>query len=296
MGLLDGYLDPEDFRDSGGLVGRLLSLQQQQGQYQPGPGFDPQSPMGSQAASALPTPPPMPATVSTSPNGAPASLAQQTYDDGPTRNIAIGDYQMPQFGRADVLQAAPLPPDFGDRLGAGFQSWAHTPVGNPFAAIANGITGFNAGKRTNAAGAVLAQVPQQGPGQPPDFGDRLSTGFQNWAHTPAGNPVAGIANGITGLSSGLRADPAGIAQRMQPPQAGTPGNAPQDMHSQYQALRPLLGDPGAMLATVHPEAGRTLVAQALAGQTKPATALTPIRQPTARSVLAKKSLRQTAGF
>jgi hypothetical protein len=50
MGLFDGYSDPEQFRDSGGLLGRPLSLQPQQGQYQPDAGFDqtllvPQTPM-----------------------------------------------------------------------------------------------------------------------------------------------------------------------------------------------------------------------------------------------------------
>ena len=37
----------------------------------------------------------------------------------------------------------------------------------------------------------------------------------------------------------------------------------QDLHSQYQALRPVLGDYNAMLATVHPEVGQSLIAQAL---------------------------------
>jgi hypothetical protein len=264
MGLFDSYFDPQQFQDSGGLLGRLVSLQGQEGQYQPGAGFDLQGPMGPQAASAPSTPLTIPAISPTSANGAATSLAPQTPDAGPSRNIAIGDYQMPQFGRADVLQGAPPPPHLGDRLSAGFQSWAHTPVGNPIAAIANGITGFNAGQRTNSAGVVPAQTPQQGSAQPPDLGDRLSAGFQSWAHTPVGNPIAGIANGITGLSSGQRTDPAGIAQRMLQPQADTFANAPQDMHSQYQALRPLLGDHNAMLAVIHPETGRALMAQALA--------------------------------
>lgn len=45
--------------------------------------------------------------------------------------------------------------------------------------------------------------------QPPDPGDRLNTGVRGWAHTPAGNPVAGLANGITGLSSGRLIDASG---------------------------------------------------------------------------------------
>jgi hypothetical protein len=76
----------------------------------------------------------------------------------------------------------------------------------------------------------------------------------------------------------------------QPPSAPqTPGSAPplspivpndgqapsvpqppgQDLHSQYQALRPMLGDRNAMLATAYPEVRQTLIAQALAGQQQP---------------------------
>jgi hypothetical protein len=78
------------------------------------------------------------------------------------------------------------------------------------------------------------------------------------------------------------------AQFQQPPSAPqTPGSAPplppivpnggqassvpqspgQDPHSQYQALRPMLGDRNAMLATVYPELRQTLIAQAQPGQT-----------------------------
>jgi hypothetical protein len=35
MGLFDGYVDPQQFNGGGGLLGRLLALQQFQGQYQP---------------------------------------------------------------------------------------------------------------------------------------------------------------------------------------------------------------------------------------------------------------------
>jgi len=35
MGLFDGYFDPEQFGEGGGLLGRLIALQQQQGLYQP---------------------------------------------------------------------------------------------------------------------------------------------------------------------------------------------------------------------------------------------------------------------
>jgi hypothetical protein len=58
-----------------------------------------------------------------------------------------------------------------------------------------------------------------------------------------------------------------------PPIVPNGGQAPsvpqppgQDPHSQYQALRPMLGDRNAMLATVYPELRQALIAQALAGR------------------------------
>src|SRR5580693_5076639 len=82
----------------------------------------------------------------------------------------------------------------------------------------------------------------------------------------------------------------------QPPSAPqTPGSAPplppivpnggqapsvpqppgQDPHSQYQALRPMLGDRNAMLATVYPEVRQTLIAQALAERQQPGQTCEP---------------------
>jgi len=197
MGLFDSYFDPQQFQDSGGLLGRLLSLQQTQGRYQPDGDFNSQSAAGGQPSS---TPQ---ASVSASPQPAAPALAAalsnpQTPDYGQTQNVAVGNYQMPLFGGTDVAQASQQPPDLGDRLSAGFQSWAHTPLGNPFAAL---------------------------------------------------------ANGIAGLGSGQRTDPA--------------ADGSQDLNSKYQALRPILGDHNAMLAIVHPDVGKTLITQALAGQTDP---------------------------
>jgi hypothetical protein len=61
-----------------------------------------------------------------------------------------------------------------------------------------------------------------------------------------------------------------------PPTVPNGGQAPsvpqppgQDPHSQYQALRPMLGDRNAMLATVYPEVRQTLIAQAPAGRQQP---------------------------
>jgi len=39
MGLFDGYFDPQQFGEGGGLLGRLLALQPMQGLYQPDAGF-----------------------------------------------------------------------------------------------------------------------------------------------------------------------------------------------------------------------------------------------------------------
>ena len=254
MGLFDGYFDPEQFQDSGGLLGRLRSLQQQQGQFQSGPGFNAQP--ASASAPSQPAAIPMPAPRPTLP---------QTPDDQPRQTIAVGDYQMPQFGAADTSQELQQPPGIGDRLSAGFQSWAHTPVGNPLAGLANGIGGFSSGQRTDPASIVPSQIPAQ----TPNLGDRLSSGFQSWAHTPVGSPFAALANGVSGFSSGQRSDPAAVAQRILTSQADTTGNPAPDPHAQYQALRPFLGDRNAMLAIVHPEFRRALIEQAFPGQTIP---------------------------
>src|SRR5258708_6188426 len=196
MGLLDDYFDPEPFQARGGLLGRLLSLPQMQGLYQPGAGFDPQVSADSGQPAQMPIPLPMPPP--TLPANGPAANPQ-TPDYGQTQNIAIGDHQMPQFGRADVSPAVQQTPDLGDRLSAGFQSWANTPAGNPVAGLANGSAGLSSGQRTDAAGFAPSQT--QLPAPSPDLGGRLSAGFQSWAHTPVGSPFAALANGIAGVSS-----------------------------------------------------------------------------------------------
>jgi hypothetical protein len=183
MGLFDSYFDPQtSFDESGGLIGRLLSLQQEQSQYQPGGGFA-QLPPAAPASLPLPTPP----------------------DNGPSPSI-------------------PQTPDLGDRLSAGIESWAHTPVGNPIAALANGFAGFDSGQRTGSGGVV----PSTPPSPTPDLGDHLNAGFQNWLHTPVGNPMAAIANGIAGLGSGQRVTDPGAAQT---PQAGSETTKPAENSS-----------------------------------------------------------------
>jgi hypothetical protein len=254
MGLFDSYFDPEQFQDSGGLLGRLLSLQPQQGQYQPAPGFNAQSDIARAPAqpAAIPMPVPRPAMP-------------QAPDAGET--IAIGDYQMPQFTGASAPQTAQQQPALGDRLSAGFQSWAHTPPGNPVAGLANAMAGFSSGQRADPGGVAASQMPSQAQAQLPDLGDRLSSGFQSWAHTPVGNPFAAIANGVSGFNSGQRSDPAAVAQQILKSPVDTVGNPQPDLHARYQALRPIIGDRNAMLAVVHPEVAQLPIMQALADQT-----------------------------
>jgi hypothetical protein len=151
MGLLDSYFDPEQFEAGGGLIGRLLSLQGMQGQYLPSAGFNSQASADGGQAVAAPMSVPLPMPWPTLPGDGP--------DYGQTQNIPIGDYRMPQFGRVDASQAVQQLPDLGDRLRAGFQSWAHTPVGNPIAGLANCIAGLGSGQRSDPAG-LAQQIPQ----------------------------------------------------------------------------------------------------------------------------------------
>ncbi|WP_342712171.1 hypothetical protein AAFG13_12515 [Bradyrhizobium sp. B124] len=180
MGFFDDYLgfDPKQFEAGGGLYGRLVSLQPQLTFDQPTQG-SPFPPVAGVANASLPAgnPSPAPPDGASGPD-APRMPSSWPRDDGQTLNMRIGDYWMPQFGRAEPPAPAAVP-TFGDRLNAGFQSWAHTPLGNPFAALANGITGFNTGQRSAEQNGQLA------PGNPDDQGG-WTLGI-----TPRGGPVVG---------------------------------------------------------------------------------------------------------
>jgi hypothetical protein len=70
----------------------------------------------------------------------------------------------------DAPPASPPPtqpdsPGIGDRLSAGFQSWARTPLGNPWLGLANGVQGLATGQRADAEGqrqALFAQAARPG--------------------------------------------------------------------------------------------------------------------------------------
>jgi hypothetical protein len=90
--------------------------------------------------------------------------------------------------------------DIGQSLGAGFQGWAQTPAGSPFAGLANGINAFNNAQAPGGTDGSLIGPPV--PAQTPDFSSRLGAGLQSWAQTPAGSPFAALANGVTGFNTG----------------------------------------------------------------------------------------------
>jgi hypothetical protein len=114
--------------------------------------------------------------------------------------------------------------------------------------------------------------------------------FDGYSPVPVDYNPFGADGPIQQARTQLASQPQPDAGFDQPPSAPqTPGSAPplppivpnggqapsvpqppgQDPHSQYQALRPMLGDRNAMLATVYPEVRQALIAQALAGRQQP---------------------------
>src|SRR5579872_3052904 len=167
MGLFDDYFDPDQFQDSGGLFGRLRSLHPELDFSQAGAGGGAQAPFEGPVFAPLASSPP--SALRTSPSTASAPLAAPAPTIDPTQNVAAsGDSLAPPAVDANVPLPASTAFDFGAHLNAGFQNWAQTPVGNPFAAFANGIAGFNAVQPTDAA---FIGPPAPAPAQTPDLSD-----------------------------------------------------------------------------------------------------------------------------
>jgi hypothetical protein len=114
--------------------------------------------------------------------------------------------------------------------------------------------------------------------------------FDDYSLVPVDHDPFAADEAIQQARTQLASQPQPDAGFDQPPSAPqTPGSAPplspiapnggqapsgpqppgQYLHSQYQALRPMLGDRNAMLATVYPEVRQALIAQALAGRQQP---------------------------
>lgn len=86
--------------------------------------------------------------------------------------------------------------------------------------------------------------------QAPGVGDKLAAAIGGFgAGGKAGGFLGALTGGITGFQTGQSSDPRVIAQ--------------QNLKAQYDALVPMLGPQKAMLAVLNPEAGKTLLAQAL---------------------------------
>jgi len=118
---------------------------------------------------------PTPASL---PQQAPLSLAGPGFSGGAS-SAPNGVPTATDFSSSNRMPAAPLAlappptaappqpgaPGIGDRLSAGFQSWARTPLGNPWLGMANGIQGLSSGQRVDPEGqrqALFAQATQPG--------------------------------------------------------------------------------------------------------------------------------------
>ena len=150
MGFFDDHFDPQQYQPGRGLTGWLESLPQQQA-YQPGAGFGGRPQTGGPASRGTPADGVQAQAIPETSVGLPYAagsvpLPTPRLVDVPPQYISIGNYLMSQLGGVQASQDSPAQPDFGGRLGAGFRSWAYTPVGNPFAALANAITGFTTGQ------------------------------------------------------------------------------------------------------------------------------------------------------
>jgi hypothetical protein len=193
MSLFDDYFDPGQFRDSGGLVGRMMSAHPEWGLPQAGADGNSQNSFGLRPAMDSQTP------VQSAPSPVASAGTGVVAASGP-----VGDPTQ-YAGAANVSTSSAshlndpslsFSPDFGARLNAGFQRWAQTPTGSPFAALANGIAGFNGTQPASDATTMSNAAP------PHDLSDRLGAAFQSWAQTPVGSPFAGLANGIAGFNTG----------------------------------------------------------------------------------------------
>ena len=130
MGLFDGYFDPEHFGEGGGLLGRLLALQQMQGLHQPDPAFDrpPSLPQVSVLQPASwPNPPATgqpPSNLQSAPNLASQFQALQPILGDRGAMLAIVN---PDFGKTLIAQALANQKEVNDA--AAFEPRASTLVG-----------------------------------------------------------------------------------------------------------------------------------------------------------------------
>jgi hypothetical protein len=172
MALFDGYFNPQQFQDSGGLLGRLLSLQQQQGQYQPSADFDRAS-----------TAPPAPALLSMPspmlPNYGQMSAVPQAPAQGLRSQYAalapiLGDRNAmlatvnSEFGKTLIAQALAGQQKSGDISGADPSGNGQAGPGNDASSVAGGqppgvsqVGYFEAPANANQAAGELQSIQQR---------------------------------------------------------------------------------------------------------------------------------------
>lgn len=185
MGLFDSYYDPQTYSGGGGLIDRLLTQLDTQGQYQPAIGF-PQSPMDANAAA--------PASQPQAPQNAP---------------IMIGGYAMPRVGSgfqdhadAYVNDGTPLPPQTAAERAAGVLP-GNLPAGQPqpqapdLPATKNVISSL-------ANTGVLSAVP--------NLGNHLMAGYENMRH--GGGLLGSVVAAVTGQRNDPQAEQLQQQQRL----------------------------------------------------------------------------------
>lgn len=165
----------------------------------------------------------------------PSPLDQAQWPAGPqgnygqTQNVGVGNYQMPVFGSAPQQEQAAIP--------QAAQPAQYAPQ-----------------QQATPAPQQQTQPSFLGP-QAPGLGDKVSAGFSGFgAGGKTGGLVGALTGALSGFSSGQSSDPRVIAQ--------------QNLKAQYDSLVPTLGPQKAMLAVLNPEAGKTLLQEALTNKEK----------------------------
>jgi len=233
VGLLDALFNSDTY---GGQGGGLLDLIRSQSQYMP-----------SQAPAQDNQPAPLDsARWPAGPVGAPSSAPPVSFADRfnalpNAAPIAVGDYQMPRIGPVSQFASDPslLPQNATSTQGV-------LPQGQP-PQMAPAQQPQPSPQQEQALPPALAGLPTG------NFLDKINAGLQSLGH----------GGSIIGALTGNRTDPQSVAQ--------------QNLTGQYQAVRQTLLQSGlspqeanskAMLAVMNPEAGKTILTEALTNREK----------------------------
>lgn len=237
MGLLDSLMMGSQ-GGYGGLLDALMyrSPLQNQGEA-PQPQYDPMGNYTGVTPQSAPDPfGPVPGLAQWAQQFAPASPFTGTAPAAPVQQFA-GVPVLPQS--AQPPQPAPQEQPGRTMDIGGYQM----PQIGSAADYTPQATDFSSQNRQQQAPQAPALPPAFGQPQGGDFAGNALTGLQSFLNG------GGLISSIRAASNGQRSDPQGVAQ--------------QNLKAQYDTLVPLLGPQKAMLAVMNPEAGKTLLAQAL---------------------------------